>query len=215
MSELYCGDCIQWMRNNIGKRIDFTLTDIPYNAVSRGDNGLRNLEKGCADTATFDIANFLNHVYEITNGTIVIFCGKEQLSEIYHYFDIKAKQHKGTVRQIVWQKSNPSPMNGEYVYLSGVENAVWFKKRAGGVFNARCKNTVFKYPCGRSKLHPTEKNHELLKELIRDNSNAGDVVFDPCAGSGSTLLCAKELNRDYIGCEIEQTWFDLCKSRLE
>lgn len=66
---------------------------------------------------------------------------------------------------MVWQKTNPSPMNGQYIYLSGIEDAIWFKNK-GSVFNARCKNTVFKHPCGRSKLHPTEKNHNLIKELI-------------------------------------------------
>lgn len=45
----------------------------------------------------------------------------------------------------IWRKTNPSPMNGQHIYLSGIENAVWFKKR-GGVFNAHCKNTVFDYP---------------------------------------------------------------------
>ena len=81
-------------------------------------------------------------------------------------------------------------MNGEFVYLSGCELAVWFKKRGAKVFNARCKNTVFKHPNGSSKLFPCEKNHELLAELITDNTNVGDTVFDPCAGSGSHLLMA-------------------------
>lgn len=56
-------------------------------------------------------------------------------------------------------------MNGQYIYLSGIENAVWFKKR-GGVFNARCKNTVFDFPCGKSKFHPTEKITICLKNLF-------------------------------------------------
>lgn len=114
----------------------------------------------------------------------------------------------------MWQKSNPSPMNGKSIYLSGTENAVWFKKR-GGTFNAHCKNTVFKYPCGRSKLHPTEKNHELLKELILDNSNAGDVVFDPCSGSGSHCLVAKQLDRNYVGIELKKEYYDIATKRLQ
>lgn len=105
-------------------------------------------------------------------------------------------------------------MNGQNIYLSGVENAVWFKKR-GGTFNAYCKNTVFKYPCGKSKLHPTEKNHELLKELILDNSNMGDLVFDPCAGSGSHCLVAKENGRNYIGIELNEKYFGLAQERLQ
>lgn len=72
-------------------------------------------------------------------------------------------------------------MNGKYIYLSGTENAIWFKKK-GATFNAHCKSNVFRFPCGRGKLHPTEKNHDLIKDLILDNSNEGEVLFDPCAG---------------------------------
>ena len=105
-------------------------------------------------------------------------------------------------------------MNGQYIYLSGIENAVWFKKR-GGTFNARCKNTVFKYPCGRSKLHPTEKNHELIRQLIRDNSNVGDIVFDPCAGSGSHCLVAKEEHRHFVGIELDKNYFKIADERVK
>lgn len=87
-------------------------------------------------------------------------------------------------------------MNGEHIYLNSVENAIWFKKR-GGTFNARCKGSVFRHPTGSSKLHPTEKNHALLTELILDNSNEGAVVFDPCMGSGSTGVCALGLRRKF------------------
>ena len=78
----------------------------------------------------------------MTKNSICIFCGRGQFSDIYKFFANK----KGTVRPIVWEKTNPSPMNGQYVYLSGVEFAVWFKKAGAKVFNAHCKNTVFKYP---------------------------------------------------------------------
>ena len=194
--------------------VDLTLTDIPYEEVNRESNGLRNLDKDKADIKTFDLKEFLPEIYRATKGTIIIFCGKEQLSEIHKFFSEKQKKHKGTVRQLIWKKTNPSPMNGQHIYLSGIENAVWFKKR-GGTFNARCKNTVFEYPCGRSKLHPTEKNHDLLKELILDNSNENDIVFDPCMGSGSHLLMAKELKRNYIGIELEEEYFNIAKERIE
>lgn len=194
--------------------VNLTLTDIPYNMVNRDSNGLRKLDKGKADIITFDIDSFLNEVYRVTSGTIIIFCGVNQISKIYNFFAEKQAKHKGTVRQLIWKKTNPSPMNGQHIYLSGIENAIWFKKR-GGVFNARCKNTVFEFPCGRSKLHPTEKNHKLLKELILDNSNKGDIVFDPCAGSGAHLLCAKELGRNYVGCELDKEFHDIANDRLK
>lgn len=191
--------------------VDFTLTDIPYNAVNRSDNGIRKLDKECADIITFDLNDFLKEVYRVTKNNICIFCGREQFSDIYKFF---AQIGSGTVRPIVWQKSNPSPMNGEYVYLSGVEFAVWFKKKGSKVFNARCKNVVFKHPNGTSKFHPTEKNHELLKELILDNTNENDTVFDPCMGSGSHLLVAAENNRNGFGIELNDDYFKIAEERL-
>lgn len=195
----------------MGGYADFTLTDIPYAEVNRKTNGLRNLNKEQADISTFNIQNFCEEIYKHTKNSIVIFCGREQFSEIYKFFANK----KGTVRPLVWQKSNPSPMNGQYIYLSGVEFAVWFKKAGAKTFNAHCKNTVFKYPNGKSKLHPTEKNHELLRELIRDNTNKGDIVFDPCMGSGAHGLVALEEGRNFIGIELNEDYFNIAKERLE
>lgn len=209
--ELKCGNCLNFIKDMLDNSIDFTLTDIPYDAANRKDNGLRNLDKDKADILTFDLEEFLNQVYRITKNSICIFCGKEQFSAIYKYFANK----KGTVRPIVWQKSNPSPMNGQYIYLSGVELAVWFKKSGAKTFNAHCKNTVFKYPNGSSKLHPTAKNLNLFKELILDNTNENDLVLDPCMGSGTTGVACKELNRSFVGIELDDKYFKIAKKRIE
>lgn len=206
--ELYQGDCLEVMDKL--EKVDFTLTDIPYNVVSRSSNGLRNLDKGRADILTFDLDIFLEKVYNITKNSICIFCSKEQFSTIYNFFASK----KGTVRPIIWEKTNPSPMNGQYIYLSGVEFAVWFKKSGTKTFNAHCKNTVFRYPNGRSKLHPTEKNHGLLKELILDNTNPGDTVFDPCMGSGAHGIVALENERNFIGIELDEHYFNIAQERI-
>ena len=212
--KLLQGDCMELMNNIPNESIDLVLTDIPYNVVNREDNGLRKLDKENADILTFDLINFLEQLYDKAKSTIIIFCGKEQVSIIHSYFNDKQKKGKGTVRQLIWEKSNPSPMNGQHIYLSGVENAIWFKKR-GGTFNAHCKNTVFKYPIGRSKLHPTEKNHLLLQELILDNSNENDLILDPCMGSGSTGVVALQNNRNFLGIELNQNYFEIAKNRLE
>lgn len=214
MNKLIHGDCLKILKNIPDGKVNLTLTDIPYGVVNRDDNGLRNLNKENADIETFNLKEFLQEVYRVTKGTIIIFCAKEQLSEIHEFFANEQKKNKGTVRQLIWEKTNPSPMNGQHIYLSGIENAVWFKKR-GGTFNAHCKNTVFRYPCGRSKLHPTEKNHDLLKELILDNSNEGDLVLDPCMGSGSHLYVAGNLGRNCIGIELDDNYFEIAKSRIE
>ena len=214
MIKLLQGNCMELMNNIPNESIDLVLTDIPYGVVNREDNGLRKLDKENADILTFDLINFLEQLYDKAKSTIIIFCGKEQVSIIHSYFNDKQKKGKGTVRQLIWEKSNPSPMNGQHIYLSGVENAIWFKKR-GGTFNAHCKNTVFKYPIGRSKLHPTEKNHLLLQELILDNSNENDLILDPCMGSGSTGVVALQNNRNFLGIELDQNYFEIAKNRLE
>ena len=214
MIKLLQGDCMELMNNIPNESIDLVLTDIPYNVVNREDNGLRKLDKENADILTFDLQEFLEQIYNKTKSTIIIFCGKEQVSIIHSFFNNKQKKGMGTVRQLIWEKSNPSPMNGQHIYLSGVENAIWFKKR-GGTFNAHCKNTVFKYPIGRSKLHPTEKNHLLLQELILDNSNENDLILDPCMGSGSTGVVALQNNRNFLGIELNQNYFEIAKNRLD
>ena len=208
--KLLHGDCLERMKEIPDGSVDLILTDIPYDGVNRGSNGLRKLDKGKADVITFDIHEFLKEIDRICSGTIIIFCAKNQLSDVFNYFE---NNKSGTVRQLVWQKSNPSPMNGQYIYLSGIENAIWFKKR-GSVFNAHCKNTVFKHPTGRSKLHPTEKNHALLIELILDNSNENQVVLDPCMGSSSTGIACLNTNRKFIGIELDDNYFDIGAERM-
>lgn len=205
------GDCLKIMPTMADNSVDFTLTDIPYGEVNRSDNGLRKLSKEQADILTFGLTEFLSEVYRVTKNNICIFCGREQFSEIHKFF---TSIGGGSCRPIVWEKSNPSPMNGQFVYLSGVEFAVWFKKQGSKVFNARCKNVVFKYPNGTSKLHPTEKNHKLLRELILDNTNEGDTVFDPCMGSGSHLLVAAENGRNGKGIELNDHYYSVASERL-
>jgi len=207
--KLFCENC---MNINIPK-CRLLLTDIPYEEVNRTDNGLRNLNKGKADELTFNIQDFLNHIYE-SSDIFIIFCGQNQISEIFTYFNEKQKLKKGTVRQLVWCKSNPSPMNGEYVYLSATENAVWFKKKGTGKLNCKCKKNWFIHSTGSSKFHPTEKNHKLLQELILDNTNEGDLVIDTCMGSGSTGIVSMKNNRNFIGVELCEDYYHIAKERI-
>ena len=208
--KLIHGDCLDV---NIPK-CRLLLTDIPYEEVNRDSNGLRKLDKEKADVKTFEVGKFLEHIYESAD-IIIIFCGNEQYSEIYKFFSSKQKLKKGTVRQLIWAKSNPSPMNGEYIYLSGTENAVWFKKSGTGKLNSKCKKNFFIHSTGSSKFHPTEKNHKLLKELILDNTNENDLVIDTCMGSGSTGIVAIENNRNFLGIELDKTYFEIAKERIE
>lgn len=198
---IHC-DCVEYMRNMPKNSVDFTLTDIPYSEVNAnvGHNGMdrRTIDKGDADTKTFELSEFLPLVDKITKGAIVIFCGIEQVAPIFGYF----KSKKYPTRQMIWSKTNPSVMNGEKEYLSAVENAVWCKK-PGAYFSGFCVPNVLNYPQGTSKLHPTEKNHDLLRQLIIQNSRPNQIVFDPCAG------------RHFLGCELRGRFYAPAIERLQ
>ena len=211
LNKIYNEDCLVGMKRIPDNYADITLTDIPYGEVNRKSNGLRNLNKEEADIFSIDMDELLKEIYRVTEGQIIIFCGKEQFSEIYKFFANK----KGTTRSIIWQKTNPSPMNGQHIYLSGVEHAVWFKPKGRKVFNAHCKNTVFTYSNGSRKIHPTQKNIDLFKELIADNSNEQEIVFDPFMGSGTTAISCMDTNRNYIGFELDEIYHEKSLERIK
>lgn len=65
-----------------------------------------------------------------------------------------------------------------------------------------------------STVHPTQKPVELLEYLIKTYTNEGETVLDNCMGSGSTGVAAKNLNRDFIGIELDENYFEIAKSRI-
>lgn len=65
------------------------------------------------------------------------------------------------------------------------------------------------------KLHPTQKPLDLLEYLVRTHSNEEDLVLDFCMGSGTTLLAAKNLNRNYIGIENNEEYYKIAEKRLK
>lgn len=60
-------------------------------------------------------------------------------------------------------------------------------------------------------LHPTQKPVALLEYLIKTYTNEGETVLDNCMGSGSTGIACKRLNRNFIGIELDKTYFDVAK----
>lgn len=64
------------------------------------------------------------------------------------------------------------------------------------------------------KIHPTQKPVKMLKRLIEIFTDYGDVVIDPCAGSGSTLRAAAELGRNAYGFEIKKNFYNQAKKKM-
>lgn len=65
------------------------------------------------------------------------------------------------------------------------------------------------------RCHPTQKPVELLEYLIKTYTNEGETVLDNCMGSGSTGVACKNTNRDFIGIELDEKYFNIAKSRIE
>ena len=218
---LYNDDCMNVFPLLEDSSIQCIITDLPYDGVSkkgeeRAKYGgqLRKIDKGKADIITFDLDEFLQECVRVSDGSIYLFCGIGQISQIYNFFEQKHIQKDYMVRLCVWHKSNPSPMNGQHMYLNATEYLVYAKKRKT-TFNRKCIHNVINFPTGRSKIHPTEKPVRLLQQLILDSTNEGDTVADFCGGSFSTGVAALELQRNFIGVELDKTYFDSAKQRIE
>lgn len=212
-NKIYNEDCLVTMERMEDGFADLTLTDIPYGEVNRESHfSTNNMDKGDADIVTFDLVELTNLICRKTKGTVYMFCGIGQVSTIY-----KAMiANKLSCRLIVWEKTNPAPMNGDKIWLSGIECCV-FGKKSGATFNGHCDNTVLRYPIyqNANSFHPTMKPIELFKKLIYTSTNKGDLVYDPFMGSGTTAIAAHELGRRWLGSEINPEYVRLANRRIE
>ena len=208
VNRIYNTDALTLLRACKSRSVDLTLTDIPYGAVNRQTNGLRLIDKGVADVVNFDLFEVAAQIERVTRGSIYIFCEWAQISDLIEYY-----RHRHTVRLCTWEKTNPSPMNGEHVWLSSTEYCV-FVKKSGAVFNEHCRSSVWRCPTESDQLHPTQKPERLMRRLIAASSRPGDLVCDPFAGSGSSLLAAYLLERDYIGSDTSMEYVEIARRRL-
>ena len=74
--------------------------------------------------------------------------------------------------------------------------------------------TILKFSRDANKLHPTQKPVALFEYLIKTYTNEGDLVLDNCMGSGTTGVACKNTNRNFIGFELDETYFNIAKERL-
>jgi len=186
--------------------VDLVLTDPPYGECNRGDSGLRSLDKGAADIQTMKNSDLVDLVHA---PSIYLWCGTEQVSD----YRRRLVDRGFSTRVCVWEKTNPSPMNGQHIWLSGIELCVYGKAK-GAIFNEFCANTVFRGPTDGKTDHPTEKPHWLFSRLIAASTGTYGVVLDPFMGSGTTLRAAKDLQRKAIGIEIEEKYCEIAANRL-
>ena len=94
-----------------------------------------------------------------------------------------------------------------------------YKEKTKSVFNlwqgGKSKSNVLEYKKDNDGYHPTQKPVALLEDLIQTYSNAGNTVLDFTMGSGSTGVACVNTNRNFIGIELDEGYFDIAKERIE
>lgn len=210
LNQIYNTDCISFMRDMVenNKKVTHVITDIPYDVVNRESAGIRVFDKENADELSFNLPEFCSLINSVVEENVVIFCATEQLTPLSETLeDFGFNTSIG-----IWEKSNPSPVNGQFMWLSGVECFVIASKNKP--LTQEMKNIIVRTTSGKSKSHKTEKPISVLKQIIECVSKKGDSIYDPCFGSASTLVAAKELNRDFVGTEIFEEYFSIGINRL-
>lgn len=216
------------------------IADIPYNIGKNaygsnpswyvgGDNA--NGESELAGKSFFDtdedfrISEFLHFCSKMLikepkeSGKapcMIVFCEFEQQFELIqkarqyglnHYINLVFR--KNFSAQVL--KANMRIVgNCEYAVLLYRDKLPKFNNDGRMVFN--CFDWV--KDTRTPKVHPTQKPVQLLERLIEIFTDPGDVVIDPCAGSGTTLLAAAQLNRRAYGFEIKKDFFNAAKDRV-
>jgi len=217
--------------------IDLVLTDPPYiiskqsgmqsyrDSLEHGGTVNEKYGKKFAVTTEFgqwdtdyaidDLEKAITEFYRILRpgGSCIIFFDLWKIETLKGLLS-KFSKH----RLIEWVKTNPMPVNQSATYLSNArEMAVSCVKGGKATFNSKYDKGIYDYPIygGKDRCHPTQKSLPLFEALITKHSNAGDVVVDPYAGSGTTALAARNTNRIYICGEPDAEYYARAKTRLD
>lgn len=145
---------------------------------------------------------------------LFIWCSKKQLLEIMTYFD----KPNVYMELLVWAKSNPIPA-GNNTWLSDLEYLLHFREQGvklndGYELKSKFYHSAINKADKALYLHPTIKPAELVKRHLAHATQNGDVILDPFLGSGTTAVACREINRNYIGFELDKQYFKIAKERL-
>lgn len=237
--ELFNDSFQNYKRYQIPKA-QLVIADIPYNLAENayasspswyvgGDN--KNGESKKAKSAFFDtdgyfrIPEYMHFCSKMLikepkeagkAPAMIVFCAFEQMQQIIEYGKkygfmksyplIFVKNYSGQVL-----KANMKIVGAtEYAVVLYRDKLPKFNNNNCMIFN------WFKWERDTQtpKIHPTQKPVQLLKQLIEIFTDEGDVVIDPCAGSGSTLRACAEINRSCYGFEIKKDYYKLAKQKI-
>lgn len=236
-------DSIRYLRTLKTKSVDHTIMDPPYeddchisgktirwpkDERGRSISNLRETGRGSPDLnrpeldfAAMDEEHRLaiaRQVVRVTRGWALVFCQDEGV-HLWRAALCDPNNHpKGPAkwrRTCVWVKPDAMPkVNGDGPG-QGHECfvAVWCGD-GRSVWNGGGSSGVFIHNTGRNEFHPNQKPLSLMRDLVINFTMHGELILDPYAGSGSTLVAAKEAGRSYLGIEMQEKHVSTCERRL-
>jgi site-specific DNA-methyltransferase (adenine-specific) len=219
---LYLGDC----RDSLGDtRADLLVTDPPYRVTSGGFGGYEGkLEggfggwikdsydnNGAIVTCDLDWSDWLPVAFDALadDAHAYIFTNDRNIPEAWRAAEDAGFQFH---RLLPWDKKTALPNRW---YVQNCEFVIFMRKGKAFQIN-RCGTMALQSIFQRDQSdHPTEKPVPLLQLYIENSSQPRQLVLDPFMGSGSTGVAAIRSGRSFVGCEIEQKWFDIACKRIE
>lgn len=235
--DLFQGDCLELMKNIPDKSIDMILCDLPYGTTqckwdiiipfeplweqySRiiKDNGAIVLFGSEPFSSSLRMSNLKNYKYDWIwekSKSTGFLNSKKQPLRCYENISVFYKKQPIYNPQMnfgkPYNKGKRKEQTEDDVY--GRFNQVVVKNDDG----MRYPRNVIYFKTAESEgqtFHKTQKPIALLEYLIRTYTNENDVVLDNCMGSGSTGVACKNLNRDFIGIELKEKYFNVAKERI-
>ncbi len=213
---LYCGDSIDSTSIDIlldGATVDMIFTDPPYNVNYANDTG----EKICNDNIGEGFYEFLlsacKNMLKVCKGAVYICMGAAELHTLERAF-ASAGGHWSTF--IIWAKNHFALGRSDYQrqyepilygWPIGVKRHWCGDRNQSDVWNIAKPSA--------NDLHPTMKPVELVARAIENSSKPGDIILDPFAGSGSTLIACERLNRYARAIELDPKYCDVIIKRWE
>ena len=236
MIDLKCGDCLKLMKNIPDKSIDMILCDLPYGITqNKWDSvipfdqlwkGYNRIIKDNGAIVLFAQGMFTSDLMQSNRKywRYNLIWEKDRPSGFLNAKRMPLRSHEDicifyknlpTYNPIMWEgkechsvgKANEEPpcKNNNYGNFAIVE-------RKG---NLKYPRSILKFNRPHPPIHPTQKSVELCEWLIKTYTNEGDLVLDNCMGSGSTGVACVNTNRNFIGIELDEKYFNIAKERIE
>lgn len=222
-NNIYNLDCLELFKQMKAKGImvDAIITDPPYN-ISRPNN-FKTINRAGIDFGKwdkeFDLTGWIKEAVPLlkNGGSIIIFNDWKNLETIARALEKEGLKIKDLIR---WIKTNPMPRNTARRYVTDFELAVWATKGDKWTFNP-FQGESYSRPeykgslVLKDRIHPTQKNLNVIRNIVTVHTNKGDLVLDPFLGSGTLAKACQELDRQFIGSEIDTNYFNKAYDRIE